>query len=190
MFGDARVEAVQTELQQLHDRKVLEPKIQKLDSIKLNAEEAAVLFHHNVAKLLFLCKRPWPDIQTAIAFLCTRVKCPDEDDYKNLCSVMKCLQGTINMQLKLETDDVKIEKWWVDASFAVHPEMKSHTGGTMTLGKGIMYGTSTQQKINTKSSTEGELVGVNDVMPQVLWSRYFLEAQGYAVSDSVIYQDN
>ena len=94
------------------------------------------------------------------------------------------------MQLKLETDDVKMVKWWVDASFAVHPEMKSHTGGTMTLGKGIMYGTSTQQKINTKSSTKGELVGVNDVMPQVLWTRYFLEAQGYAVSDSVIYQDN
>jgi len=53
----------------------------KLGSIKLKAEEA-VLFHHNVAKLLFLCKQAWPDIQTAIAFLCMRVKCPDEDDYK------------------------------------------------------------------------------------------------------------
>jgi hypothetical protein len=53
-----------------------------------------------------------------------------------------------------------------------------------------VYGTSTRQKLNTKSSTEAELVGVNDVMPQVLWTRYFLEAHGYGVHDSIIYQDN
>ena len=83
-----------------------------------------------------------------------------------------------------------MSKWWIDASFAVHPDMRSHTGGAMTLGKGAIYGTSTRQKINTKSSTEAELVGVNDVMPQVLWTRYFLEAQGYSVRDSIVYQDN
>jgi hypothetical protein len=60
----------------------------------------------------------------------------------------------------------------------------------MSMGKGIIYGTSTRQKLNTKSSTEGELVGVNDVMPQVLWTRYFLEAQGYDVQESITYQDN
>ena len=34
------------------------------------------------------------------------------------------------------------------------------------------------------------LVSLNDVMPQVLWTRYFMEAQGYAVDDNVVYQDN
>jgi hypothetical protein len=68
--------------------------------------------------------------------------------------------------------------------------MKSHTGGALSLGKGVVYGTSTRQRINTKSSTEAELVGVNDVLPQVLWTRYFLEAQGYKVEDSVVFQDN
>jgi hypothetical protein len=60
----------------------------------------------------------------------------------------------------------------------------------MSLGKGVVFGTSTRQKLNTKSSTEAELVGVNDVMPQALWTRYFLEAQGYKVTDNVIFQDN
>jgi hypothetical protein len=68
--------------------------------------------------------------------------------------------------------------------------MKSHMGGMMSLGKGAAYGTSTREKLNTKSSTEAELVGVNDVMPQILWTRYFLEAQGYGVEDSLVYQDN
>jgi hypothetical protein len=34
------------------------------------------------------------------------------------------------------------------------------------------------------------LVGLNDVLPQILWTRYFLEAQGYAVKDSIVHQDN
>jgi hypothetical protein len=46
--------------------------------------EKADLFYHHVAKLLFLCKRARPDIQTPISLLCTRVKCPDTDDYKKL----------------------------------------------------------------------------------------------------------
>jgi hypothetical protein len=60
----------------------------------------------------------------------------------------------------------------------------------MTLGKGAVYSTSTKQKINTKSSTEAELVGVNDAMPLVMWTQNFLEGQGYDVQDNVVYQDN
>jgi hypothetical protein len=53
-----------------------------------------------------------------------------------------------------------------------------------------MYATSTRQKLNTKSSTESELVAVDDVMPQILWTKNFLEAQGYSVKDNIVYQDN
>jgi hypothetical protein len=159
------------------------------DADKLD-ETTAQLFHHYVAKLLFLCKRARPDIQTAIAFLCTRVKEPDTDDYKKLTRTMRYLRGTVDMPLTLEANNMSIVKWWVDAAYAVHPDMKSHTGGLMSLGKGAIYGASTKQKLNTKSSTEAELVGVNDVMCQILWTRYFLEAQGYAVTDSIINQDN
>jgi hypothetical protein len=49
---------------------------------------------------------------------------------------------------------------------------------------------SSKQKINTKSSCEAELVGVDDALPTVLWTLQFLKAQGFAVTDNVIYQDN
>ncbi len=49
---------------------------------------------------------------------------------------------------------------------------------------------STKQKLNTRSSTESELVGVDDMMPSILWTRYFLKGQGYKVSDNIIFQDN
>jgi hypothetical protein len=50
------------------------------DSPLILDEGTSQLFYHNVAKLLFLCKRVRPDIQTAVAFLCTRVKKPNKDD--------------------------------------------------------------------------------------------------------------
>ena len=164
-------------------------KVNDSDPKKLD-KDTSDMFHRNVAKLLFLSKRARPDIQTSVAFLCTRVKEPDHDDYKKLARVMKYLRGTRTLPLRLKADDSGVMKWWVDGSFAVHPDMRSHTGGTMSLGKGSPINTSTRQKLNTKSSTETELVAVDDVMPQILWSRSFLEAQGYKVSDNVVYQDN
>jgi Reverse transcriptase (RNA-dependent DNA polymerase)/Zinc knuckle len=153
-------------------------------------KERAEYFHHNVAKLLFLCKRARPDIEPAISFLCTRVKAPDEDDYKKLARVMRYLRGTVEMVRTLESDGLNIVKWWADASFAVHADFKSHTGGAMSLGKGVVYGMSTRQRINTRSSTEAELVAANDVMAQLLWTQHFLRDQGYSSTETRLYQDN
>lgn len=153
-------------------------------------KDLAELFHHLTAQGLFLCKRGRPDIQTAIAFLTTRVREPDQDDMKKLTRMMKYLQGSEDLYLTLEADDTHVIKWFVDGSFAVHRDMKSHTGSAMFMGKGAVYSSSSKQKLNTRSSTEAELVAVNDVMGQVLWTRLFLEAQGYEVTDSKLYQDN
>ena len=156
---------------------------------KLNREQSE-MFHHNVAKLLFLCKRARPDIQTAVAFLTTRVMAPDEDDYKKLVRMMKYLRGTRTLPLTLEADNLQLVKWWIDGAFATHRDMRSHTGGALSLGKGVITGISTRQNLTTRSSTEAELVAVDDCMSLILWTRYFLEAQGYGVDDAIIYQDN
>jgi len=49
------------------------------------------VFHHLVAKLLYISRSTRQDIQTAVAFLCTRVQAPDEDDHKKLTRVMQYL---------------------------------------------------------------------------------------------------
>jgi hypothetical protein len=60
----------------------------------------------------------------------------------------------------------------------------------MSLGKGSVYSSSTRQKLNTKSSTEAELVGVSNAMSQILWTWYFMEAQGYGIDENIVGQDN
>ena len=49
---------------------------------------------------------------------------------------------------------------------------------------------SSKQKINTKSSTETELVGVSEYLPFNIWAVNFLQAQGYEITNNVLYQDN
>jgi hypothetical protein len=80
--------------------------------------------------------------------------------------------------------------WYVDALFAVHPNMRGHTGGGLTMGIGIPISVSTKQKLNTRSSTESELVGVDDMMPIICWTRYFLLSQGYGIIENLLLQDN
>jgi hypothetical protein len=153
-------------------------------------EQKAQFFHTYVAKTLFLCKRARPDLQTAVAFLCTRVQSCNEGDYKKLTRMLKFLRATKDDYLTLSAASLHNVRWWVDASYAVHPDMKSHTGGALSLGRGVIYGTSKRQQLNTKSSTEAEVVGADDVLPQMLWTLYFLEAQGFKINDNILYQDN
>jgi len=103
---------------------------------------------------------------------------------------MKYLCDNQPMPLTLEASDINEVKWWVDASYAVHPNMRSHTGGIMTLGSGGVYAVFAKSKLNTRSSTESELVGLHDVMPQILWTRSFLKSQGYENSITIVGQDN
>jgi hypothetical protein len=154
-------------------------------------DDKATIYVHIVMQLLYLAQRGRPDIRPAVAFLCTRLKKPDEDDYKKLARVVKYLRGTVDLTLTLSADKDGVIMWWVDASYAVHPDMKGHTGGTMSMGSGSIYSTSTRQKLVTRSSTESEVIGVYDVMPQLLWTRNFLIDQGVrADGNTTLYQDN
>jgi len=155
---------------------------EKLDEYKVQ------LFHHLVTKLLFLSRKSRQDIQTAVTFLSTRVQSPEVDDYKKLARVMKYICSTRDISLTVEAGDGP--KWSVDSSYAVHPDMRSHSGIFMTLGKGTAYSASSKQKLNMKSSTEAELVAIDDSMGQILWSRHFLASQGEHVPTTTIYQDN
>jgi hypothetical protein len=112
------------------------------------------------------------------------------DDFQKLKRMLQFLRGTKDEYLTLSASSLHNVRWWVDVSYAVHPDMKSHTGGAMSLGQGVIYGASKRQKLNTKSSTESEVVGVDDITPQMLWTLYFLEAQGYKILDNILYQDN
>jgi hypothetical protein len=153
-------------------------------------QDKAVEFHNLVAKTLCSTKRARPDTCTAIAFLTTIVRAPDKDDWNKLVYLMRYIRGTRTMPLILSANGSGILKWWVDASFAVHPNMRGHSGGGLSLGQVFPIVSSTKQKLNTRGSTETEIVGADDFMPAICWTRYFMKAQGCDVKDNILFQDN
>jgi hypothetical protein len=143
-----------------------------------------------VAKGLFLSKRSRPDLCPAIANLTARVKCSTESDWDKLPRMMKYLKQTAQDHLTLSSDDTKTVRWYVDAAFAVHPDFRSHTGAVMSLGGGAITSISRKQSLSKRSSTEAELVAADDAAGPMLWSKQFLQAQGYPVMHNIMYQDN
>ncbi len=134
-------------------------------------EAASADFHTIVAKTLYVTKKARPDTCLAIAFLTTRVRAPNTDDWDKLCHLMEYLRGDRDQPLILGVDSNGLLMWYVDASFAVRPNMRGLLGGGLILGRGFPITVSTKQKLNTRSSTESELVGVDDMMPIICWTR-------------------
>ena len=127
------------------------------DSPKLE-EDLAKLFCTLTAKGLFASKRCRPDIQVPVAFLTTRVRSPAQQDWRKLKRVIGHLRATIGIPLILKIDDSGRILIYIDGSFAVHQDMRGHTGMATTLGKGAILSSSSKQKLNTRSSTESEVV--------------------------------
>ena len=73
-----------------------------------------------------------------------------------------------DLGIELEAHCDRILKRWVDASYGFHPNLKSHTGMTFMLEKRLLYNMYNKQMINTCSSTEAELLGVNDKLNHIL----------------------
>jgi hypothetical protein len=153
-------------------------------------EDGKETFHHITAKTLYLGMRGRPDLQPPTSFLCTRVKLPDEHDYKKLSHQMKYLQATAFLPLILRGDKDGEMSLYIDGAHAVHDNMRGHAGVFVTAGKGALYASSTKNKLNTTSSTESEIVSVGEKLPKFLWFRHFRISQGGSDREDILYQDN
>lgn len=154
--------------------------------------EGAKRVKSGVPKLSWVGKRARPEILAATSFLTTRTSAPTEQDQAKLTHVHRYLYGSRHRGIALGVADegMRVEAH-IDAAYGVHGESgKSHSGLSISLGKGPVHVASKKQKIVTKSSTEAELVALSDMASQVIHVRNFVIAQGYAVGPAVIYQDN
>lgn len=154
------------------------------------SEEAQTAFHSLLAKFNFVAGRARPDLLTTLAFLLKRVLGPTEEDARKLARYIGYAASTSDLTLRLRCHLPPKITTFIDASFATHSNMRSHSGVCITLGTGAYYSKSTAQKLNTTSSCEAELVALSKSLQQSLWSAYFIENQGYPASPITVLQDN
>ena len=72
----------------------------------------------------------------------------------------------------------------------MHPNLIVHSGGSLCMGIGFLISHSMKQKLNTKSSTESEVVGVDEFMPGIFGTINCLKARDHGFTESIIFQDN
>ena len=157
---------------------------------ELLSTDKSDIYHSLVMKLMWIEKRIRPDIETTVSFLSTRVAQPNTGDWRKLKRLLQYLQTTIHLKRIIGADNLHSLFTWIDASYAVHPNMRSHTGGCMSMGLGTIHCKSSKQKLNTKSSTEAEVVGLSEYSPYNLWLVNFMNEQGYYLQTNDIFQDN
>ena len=162
-----------------------------------HSEQSALLptdlakeLHSITAKILFISNRGRPDVITFVSYMTKRVLSPTIEDGRKLLRAVAYLRHTSELDLRLGIKGALQVSVYIDASFAVHDDMKSHSGTAVTLGHGAYYTKSTAQKLNTTSSCEAELVALSKGMQQALWSQAFIHAQGGPSHPVKVYQDN
>ena len=84
-------------------------------------------------------KRARPDLETAASCLCTRMSKSDLDDWNKLRRPIDFIKVTIDDEQIIGAKSLSSTFMWVDAAYAVNPDMKSQTGGAMSMGIGVMH---------------------------------------------------
>ena len=100
------------------------------------------------------------------------------------------LKATKDNRRIIGMDNLWSLRTWIDGSYAVHTDMRGHTGGNMSLGWGLVHAKASKQKLNSKHLTETEVVAVSEYVPFKIWLINFMEAQGYRFKYKVLFQDN
>ena len=160
------------------------------EGVKELDQKKSEIFHSVTAKLLYIMKRARPDIETSVSFLMKRVSKSDEEDWKKLKRVLGFLKGTIDDVRVIGASSLTEIMTWIDAAHAVHENMRSHMGGLISFGVGLVHAKSASEKTNTKSTCESEVVAVSEYLPYNLWMLMFMREQGYDIKNNVVYQDN
>ena len=60
--------------------------------------------------------------------------------------------------------------WHCDAAFALHDDFRSHTGSTFSMGDGAITSLSRKQGMNTRGSTEAEVVATDEIVSPMIWT--------------------
>ncbi len=105
--------------------------------------------------------------------------------------LLEYINGTRYMKLILSVDEMKFTiHWYIDGLHQVHEDCRGQIRCLMMIGKGAAISLSNVVICNSQSSTEIELILMHDKLPDIIWTRYFVECQGYNINEYMIFQDN
>jgi hypothetical protein len=77
------------------------------------------------------------------------------------------LKGTLDFDLMITCENLNALMWYIDGSYALHEDMKGHSGAVVMIKDNKVMTRSNKQELNTRSSMEAELIMVDGTLPTI-----------------------
>ena len=161
------------------------------DLVKLLTQTEITTYRSMIGCLLYLAKQTRADILFAVTFHARHSKVPTRRHNNGVLRILQYICGTKHLGLRFKSVDGIALVATVDASYASHPDLKSHTGCTLAIGKhsGSFISVTEKQSITADSSTVAEFIAGHTIAKKVLWARNFLHELGPLFSPMTISAD-
>ena len=104
--------------------------------------------------------------------------------------LVKYIRGAKELPLLLGANRTGMLKWWINVSYAVHLNLRGHSGGGIFMERSFSLSASTKHNLNTRSSTKSKIVGLDDFMPGIICMRNFLKDQYDGVTEKITFKYN
>jgi hypothetical protein len=161
----------------------------------LLTDKEITIYRSMVGCLLYLAKQTRADILFAVCYHARFSRVPTRRHHHGVIRILQYIFGTLHLGLRFKSVNGITLLATVDASYASHSDLKSHTGCTLHIGEdsGSFLSVTEKQSITADSSTVAEFIAGHTVAKKIMWARNFLSELGplFAQSlPSVVYEDN
>ena len=151
------------------------------------------IFQAKVGGLVYLAKQTRPDILFPVSEMSRQCKMPTQRNMLAVDHILRYVAGTRMLGLYFHSGEGIRLYATVDASYACHADLKSHTGLTLHIGRmsGSVHSLSKKQTVTADSSTVAELIGAHSCSKEILWGRNFLEELNFPQQQpTILFEDN
>ena len=144
-----------------------------------------------IMTLMYSARLTRIDTLFAVTYLATKCSSPRRSHLTKALRVVKYIKGTPTVGICYYNDSSLELKIHADASHLIHPEGYGHTGIVITLGRSVVFARSVKQRMQTLSSTESELLALQEASTYVVWMRHLMHELGFDTSNpTIVTQDN
>jgi hypothetical protein len=151
------------------------------------------IYMQKVGSLNYLAVNTRPDIAFAVGWVARKMQQPTEYDMLQVDRIINYVINTKDYGLTFRGKGGVVLSVYVDASYAIHDDRKSHFGTCMFIGdfSASVATKSRKAKCMAISSTEAEYLALCEGAKLVAWARQLLSELGYPQpGPTVVYEDN
>lgn len=120
-----------------------------------------------------------PDISFSVNKVCQFLQSPSVVHWAAVKRILRYLQGTVKLGLKIEKSPSSVVSAFSDADWAGYLDDRRSTGGfAVFLGSNLISWNARKQATVSRSSTEAEYKALANATAEVMWVRKLLEELG------------